>query len=187
MKNKKNNNKLSKNSNWALKITIITFLLALTFSYISEISTNLDRLFLPILILFTMIFISIVFDGIAVAVTSCDLNRLYYYKKDNIKVYRIAIMLVKNSEKVNNICADVVGDMCGILSGAAGASIVLMSGYDSTILSMVISSLIVSMTVGGKAFLKGIAVKNAEEFVIETAKFLSLVKRGRNGNTEEHK
>ena len=71
-----------------------------------------------------MILISIIFDGIGLSVASCSEAELEKYSRFK-KQYDIARYLLKNAEKVNNICADVIGDMCGILSGACGASIVV--------------------------------------------------------------
>ena len=49
---------------WPLKITIITFLLSLFFSFISEITTKRSNVVIAGLLLVLLILISIIFDGI---------------------------------------------------------------------------------------------------------------------------
>lgn len=186
---KKHNLKsLTKGTKWALSITIITFGLAIFCSLISQIAVNVSTFYLPLLLLIFMIFISIIFDGIAVSVTSVDKDRLYYFKKDNEKVYNITIALVNNAEKVNNICADVVGDMCGILSGACGATLIVANNelMNNPLYPVLVSSLIVAITVGGKAYLKNIAVNNAEEYLVSVVKLISIFVRGKNENIRKN-
>ena len=71
--------------------------------------------------------------------------------------------MVRNAEKVSSICNDVVGDICGIISGATGALIVthITAGTDGAtkvLVSLLITGLISAGTIGGKAAGKGIAV-----------------------------
>ena len=78
-----------------------------------------------------------------------------------------------NSAKVSNFCADVIGDICGVLSGAISAVIVLkMTEYYgfSENLQFIMSAIVASLTVGGKAFTKGLAKKNSTK--IEYKSFL---------------
>ncbi len=162
---------------WVIKITVFTFFGAVICSFISQITTSKSDIIISIMLLSFMILISIIFDGIGLSVASCSENQIEKYKRYT-KQYKIALFLVRNAEKVNNICADVIGDMCGILSGACGASIVLQlnlgmqSGHWVTI---IISSVIAAVTVGGKASLKKIAVKNSAEFVFMSARIISIL------------
>lgn len=173
---------------WAIKITIITFLLAILFSILSQIATSSSQLFIPYMLLVFMIFISIICDSIAVSVTSCDLDRINNLAKDDFE-YSIILKLVLNAEKVNNICADVIGDMCGILSGACGATIVAKTyaiGYNY-INAICVSSLIVAITVGGKAYMKDIAVNSAEEYLLSCVKLLKIFNRNKHVNSRKNK
>lgn len=161
---------------WVIKITIFTFLGAMACSFVSQITTSRSDITVSIMLLAFMLLISIIFDGIGLSVASCSYEKIKKYEKFK-KQYYIAQKLIKNAEKVNNICADVVGDMCGILSGACGASIVLqlsVEGQCGHIVTMVVSSIIAAVTVGGKASLKKIAVKNSEEFVFMSARLISI-------------
>lgn len=161
---------------WVIKITIFTFLGAVICSFISQITTSRSDITVSIMLLAFMLLISIIFDGIGLSVASCSYEKISKYAKYK-KQYEIAKKLIKNAEKVNNVCADVVGDMCGILSGACGASIVLqlsVEGQTAHWVTIIVSSVIAAITVGGKASLKKIAVKNSEEFVFMSARIISI-------------
>ena len=79
---------------------------------------------------------------------------------------KTSIKLIKNSAKVANICADVIGDVCGVLSGAISAMISakLMEKFGAN-LQFVISAIVASITVGGKALGKEIANKESTQIV----------------------
>ncbi len=182
---------------WPLKITIITFLLSLFFSFISEITTKRSNVVIAGLLLVLLILISIIFDGIGVSVTSCDLAPLNAMAAKKVPHAKVAIKLVKNAEKVNNICADVIGDICGIVSGACGSALVVkiieMTRSDSHqfIIAILVSAFIAAMTVGGKAFEKAIAIKNSQEFVMFTARIIGIFyhpdKKRKNKNVRNSK
>ena len=128
-----------------------------------------------------MIITSIIFDVIGVSVTSCTLCALSDAHKESDGVKNVALALIANAEKVNNFCADVIGDICGVMSGACGASIVAAIsqtfGLDAFLPSILVSAVIASVTVGGKALCKRIAVRNSESIVLFTSRRLySLIK-----------
>ncbi len=180
MSGKKQDKKRKKKHNiaeiWVLKITLFTFIGAVICSCISQITTSKSDIIISIMLLSFMILISIIFDGIGLSVASCSEAELEKYSRFK-KQYDIARYLLKNAEKVNNICADVIGDMCGILSGACGASIVVelsLSGSGSHWATIIISSIIAAVTVGGKASLKKAAVKNSAEFVFMSARMIGI-------------
>ena len=180
MSGKKQDKKRKKKHNiaeiWVLKITLFTFIGAVICSCISQITTSKSDIIISIMLLSFMILISIIFDGIGLSDASCSEAELEKYSRFK-KQYDIARYLLKNAEKVNNICADVIGDMCGILSGACGASIVVelsLSGSGSHWATIIISSIIAAVTVGGKASLKKAAVKNSAEFVFMSARLIGI-------------
>lgn len=168
---------------WPLKVTMITLVLSAFFSFSTEIISSKSNLVVALLICIFLILISIIFDGIGVASTNCDIKPLTAMAAKKVPGSRIAIKLVQNSEKVSSICCDVIGDICGVISGACSAAIVLRIvsyyGADSHQLwiSIVASALIAAITVGGKAIEKTIAIRNSKELVMLTARFLSLFSR----------
>ena len=72
-----------------------------------------------------------------------------------------------------------IGDIFGIISGACSAAIVvkLVVGMDQKWQQWVtigISALVSALTIGGKAFLKNIAISNSKEFIMFVARIIAI-------------
>ncbi|MGN1201093.1 MAG: hypothetical protein ACI4R8_02375 [Candidatus Caccovivens sp.] len=111
---------------------------------------------------------------IGIAVASLNEKVLEKYREQT--GYKTAMLLCKNTEKVSSFCGDVVGDICGILSGAGGVSLVLnMRIFEPSvyfIVTCLVSSLIAGLTIFGKAIMKGYAVEHCDLVVIKTGQIL---------------
>ena len=170
----------TKRNLWPLKVTIITLVLSAFFSFFTEIVSSKSNLVIAFLICILLILISIVFDGIGIAATNCDIKPLTAMAARKVPGSKRAIRLVQNSEKVSSICCDVIGDICGVISGACSAAIVLRiiayAGSDShrLLISIIASALIAALTVGGKAVGKIIAIRNSKELIMLTARLLGV-------------
>ena len=168
--NVKENKKPTKASNWKWPITAFftTFILSLLFSFISTNSINNLELIPAIIILLVVIFLGIIFDIIAVAVTVADEENFHAKAAKKAKGAKRSIKLIRNSSKVANFCADVIGDICGVLSGAISA-IIAMKIASMTELSFdiqfIVSALVAALTVGGKAIGKNIAQNKSTNIV----------------------
>lgn len=166
---------------WTLKITMITFVLAVAFSFISEITSSRAHIAIAFMLLILLVIISIIFDSIGVAATSCELAPLLSMASRKVRGSKTAIKLVKNAEKVSNICADVIGDICGIVSGACTVAIVtkllVSSSVDSTWVTILFSSIVAALTVGGKAVMKNVALNNSKELILFAARVLTLFQK----------
>lgn len=173
---KRDNNKSS--LRWFITIFIVTFILSITFSFISTTAINGLDILPAVFILILVIFLGILFDIIGVAVTVAQEEEFHAKASKKIKGAKTAIKLIRNSAKVANICADVIGDIAGVLSGAISAMISLKLsqkyGIDEN-LQFIISALVASLTVGGKAIGKGIAQKNTTKIVGLVSKILNVV------------
>ncbi len=171
---------------WAVKVFFSTFIIACLFSIISEtVILNIESLLLAVLTIFVIILIGIIFDIIGIAVTSASETPFISMASKKIRGASQAIHLIKNADQVSSFCNDVVGDICGIVSGAAGSVLVMKAIWTGSLLSeqgfmsIIISSLIAALTVGGKAFGKTIAIKNHQKIVYYTARFVSLLNNGK--------
>lgn len=170
--------RISDSTIWTIKITVTTLFLSVFVSFITELTSSKSNVVVSILMLLLLILISIVFDTIGVAATSCDIAPLLIMSSKKVKGATQAVILVKNAEKVSNICADVIGDMCGIISGSCSAAIVIMFAVNSPNdywFSIITSGIVASLTVGGKAFFKKIAIKKSKEVMLFTGRVLSLL------------
>ncbi|MBE7075784.1 MAG: hypothetical protein E7375_01785 [Clostridiales bacterium] len=111
---------------------------------------------------------------IGVAVTTIETSKLQKFVDQ--KGYNTAKILCNNREKVSSFCADVVGDICGILSGAGGVSLTVNMQISNPnvyfITTCLISSLIAGLTIFGKAVMKTFAVEKCEVVVMKIGSLL---------------
>lgn len=194
MKNKKYKEKYSKKTakkpvrnkklvdyNWIIKITIATFFISLVFSLVSETIIPNANIFISIILVLLFIGIGILFDIIGVSVTVADIKTFNSMSSKNIKGAKLAVKLIKNAEKVSSFCNDVIGDICGIISGSTSASIALIvsSKFDFNLLliSLIITAIVASLTIGGKAIGKSIAINKSDSIIYKFSSLLAIFYR----------
>lgn len=169
--------KVNNNKSWAIGIAITTFILSLFFSFISNTAISNLNIIIGVIVLFLVILIGIGFDLIGVAVTVANEEHFHAQASKKIKGSKTSIKLIRNSAKVSNFCADVIGDICGVLSGAISAMIALKLtenfGMNSNI-QFIFSAIVASLTVGGKAVTKEVAKRNSTQIVEFVSKFISF-------------
>ncbi len=171
--------KTSDNS-WVIKTIIITFTMSAFFTVLSSGVMEMVSIWVAILILFLIILTGIIFDIIGMAVTTAAEAPFHSMAAHRIKGSARAIKLIKSKDKVSNFCNDVVGDICGIISGSASATVVAyiiktaptLNGF---LMSLVITASVAAITVGGKAMGKGFAIRYSNSIVYTVARILSLL------------
>lgn len=177
-KNEKPKSKNNSNNSWVIFISIVTFILSITFSFISNTVISNLSILIGVIVLILVIAIGIIFDLIGVAVTVGNEEDFHAQASKKIKGAKTSIKMIRNSAKVSNFCADVIGDICGVLSGAISAMIALKLtenyGMDSNI-QFIFSALVASVTVGGKAATKQIAKQNSTAIVGFVSKLLRML------------
>lgn len=166
--------KNKQNIKWILLITSLTFVISMIFSYLSETILKKSNFAIELLVLLTVILIGIIFDMIGVAVTTCAEHPFHAMASRKIKGAKTAIKLIKNKDKVSSFCNDVIGDICGIVSGTAGVIIATSIAKDSIICSLLVTATISSLTIGGKALGKKVAVNKSENITRIVSKILSI-------------
>ena len=167
---------------WIIKTIVITFTMSGIFNILSSGIMNLVNIWVAILILLLIILCGIFFDIIGMAVTTAEEAPFHSMATRRVKHASRAISLIKSKDKVSNFCNDVVGDICGIVSGSASAAVVsyiLLScpGMSSFFMSLIITATVAAITVGGKAVGKTVAIKYSNYIVYNTARALSIFKR----------
>ena len=167
--------KSKQNIKWILLITSLTFVISMIFSYLSETILKKSNIVIELLVLLTVILIGIIFDMIGVAVTTCAEYPFPAMASRKIKGAKTAIKLIKNKDKVSSFCNDVIGDICGIVSGTAGVIIATSIAKDSIICSLLVTATISSLTIGGKALGKKVAVNKSENITKIVSKILSIM------------
>lgn len=161
--------------NWTLRVFFLTFILAITFSVIANYLGEFNNIILSICIV-TIIVIGIIFDLIGTAVLSCDMKVLHSRASQKLKGAKKAISLARNASTVSSFCNDVVGDVCGIVSGSLVTVLVvnIFATGNVSIWNVILSSILSSLTVGGKALGKTIGVKKSNDIIYNVGKIISI-------------
>ena len=169
------------NIKWSFKILFLSFILSVTFSVASDMVLTHTSFVVSVIMIFVFMLIGVVFDMIGVAVTCCGLDKFEKTKDEKIK--KISLSLISNSDKISVICCDIVGDICSILSGACGASIVyklIIYGNQQIcdiLISSCVSGLIACLTIFFKSLEKRIAVTNNYKIVYLLAKCITKISK----------
>lgn len=168
------------NWKWIATITVLSFLISISMSYVSsEALANVGNI-AAFVILLLFIGLGILFDIIGIASTSATEKEFHSMAAKKVTGAKQAVWLSRNAEKVSSFCNDVVGDIAGIISGATGAVIIsrLTVGAGTTaalLISLSITGWIAALTIGGKAIGKGIGIGHCVQIVFIVGKLLSLL------------
>ena len=163
---------------WIIKIVLSSFLISIIFTIISEIAIPKVGIFFGIILTIIFILIGVVFDMVGIAVATADEAQFHSMTTKRVKGAKMALKLKRNADKVSSFCNDVVGDICGIVSGSTGAviAIKIIENYklnDLTI-TLIVMGIISSLTIGGKALEKGFAMKKSNKILFNFARVLSI-------------
>ena len=167
----------NKTIKWVVSIFMVTILVSGTISLVSDVVMEESSIGVTFLILFLIIFVGIVFDIIGMAVATADEKPFHSMASRKVAGAQESIRLLRNAERVSSICNDVVGDICGVVSGSASATIAIqvINHFDFTLpqlISLAMSSLAAGLTVGGKAIGKTFAVNSCTEIVHGVGRFI---------------
>ncbi len=167
-----------KSSNkWSLIIFIVTFFLSATMMVASSKVMEGVNIYVALSVLLLIVVLSIIFDIIGTAVTAAEEAPFHAMASRKLYGARQALRLIRNADKVSNFCNDVVGDICGVISGSASALIVMkiaQSG-DKSLVEFIMAGLVASLTVGGKSIGKTIAIKNSNYIVYKVSVIIKFV------------
>jgi CBS domain containing-hemolysin-like protein len=173
------NDTFRKSINWSLAIAVITFVLAAIFSIVSTYTLSGVTWAMGMFIVLIIVFVGIFFDMLGVAATAADEIPFHAMASERVKGARHAILIVRNADRFANFCNDVIGDISGIISGTASAIVLIQlslslnvaeNGPTQFIISIVFTSVIAALTVGGKAFGKTIAIQLSTKIVFQVGK-----------------
>ena len=170
----------NEHNKWSIMITILSFFLSASMSFISSQILQDVRIFVAFLVVLMIIVINIVFDIIGTAVTAAEEAPFHAMASRRVYGAKQAIRLIRNADKVSNFCNDVVGDICGVISGTASAFIVIKilgssDAADNSILGLVVTGFVAAFTVGGKAWGKALAIENSNYIIYRVGIVLKFV------------
>ncbi len=170
-----------KKDNWIVKAFLMTFFIALFFSSISNLIINNCNYIALIVLSISFIFFGILFDLIGTAVLTADESTFHAKSSKKIKGSKESVFLIKNASRIASICNDVIGDICGIVSGSVGAMLAIyitqVTNISIAFSSLIIGSVISSLTVGGKAIGKKYAILKSDEIIFIVGKVIYKFKK----------
>ena len=182
---KKNKPKLPRNASlngsnkiWILTVTILSFFISVILTAASSDVLKEAGIFTAFLVILVIILINIIFDTIGTAVTAAEEAPFHAMASKKLYGAKQAIRLIRNADKVSNVCNDVVGDICGIISGAAGAYIIFRligSSGNVTAVELIVTGMITALTVGGKALGKIIALQNSNYIIYKVGSIIHFL------------
>lgn len=167
----------TENIKGSLLITILTFLIAILVTLGSQLQIEYVSLIPAIIILLIIIFIGIISDMIGVAATAASIKTFNARAAKRLFGAKEALFLVKHADRVASLMCDIVGDICGTVSGATGAIIVLriitVWGGSEGFINLIVIGLVAALTVGGKSFFKAYGIKSADEIIYFVGKIIA--------------
>ena len=168
--------KKQKKNRWPLTAFLLAVSLSAVLSLCSSSALEGASWLVAALVLVAFIALGIVFDMIGVAVTAADPRPFHSMAAHKEKGGREAIRLLNNADHVSSFCNDVVGDICGIVSGTTAVVIVaeLQKSFrlSTVFLSIGVTALISGLTIGGKALGKKAAIEDCTKVVYRVALLL---------------
>ena len=166
---------------WGLFVLFLSFGLTVVFSFLTEVAISDSPAAICVIVLLVLLVLNISCDLLANAIISCSPEAFHAMASKKIKGAKRAVRFCKNASKLSSIFADVIGDICGIVSGAAGTALVTHIAVKGDIWELVaailVSAVIGALTVGGKAIFKHFAIKYNKQIVFGFAKFTTIFKR----------
>ena len=172
--NSKDKKKSKKQSSWPLRVFLLAVALSAVMSFFSSTALEGAGYMVTLLVLAMFIALGIIFDMVGVAVTA--FRSMAAHKE---KGGREAIRLLQNANQVSSVCNDVVGDICGIVSGSTAAVIVTQLQRDlsttSVLISIGVTALISGITIGGKALGKSVAINDCTKVVYRVARIMNAL------------
>ncbi|MEG1743614.1 MAG: hypothetical protein RR246_05550, partial [Clostridia bacterium] len=167
---------------WPLIVFCSSFLISAILSFASGEMIHSLPIWAAIILLTLFVALGIIFDIIGLAVATAEISPFNSMAARKLKSGKKAVWLISNAERVASFCNDVVGDIAGVVSGATGAAIaaLLFTSYSADtamLFTLMLTSFIAAVTVGGKALGKQVAIKKNGDIVLAVAKILCGFKK----------
>lgn len=157
---------------------ILTFFIAILVVAFSRLAVANLGSFLASVVFLLIIAIGVIFDMIGVAAAAADVAPFNARAARKDFGAKKGLHLVRNADRVATFCSDIVGDICGTVSGALGAMLVVRLAFvvdvGEAILNVLVVALAAALTVGGKGFCKGIGITKANRIIGGVGNFLTL-------------
>ena len=166
-----------KHNHWPLRVFFMAVVLSALLSFFSSTALEGTGYAVALAVLAAFIALGIVFDMVGVAVTAADEKPFHSMASRKVPEAGEALKLIRNAGRVSSFCNDVIGDICGVISGSASATIAVRvwsmhPGMQELAVTLSMSALAAGLTVGGKACGKSFAIGSSTTVVRTAATIL---------------
>ena len=172
--------KTKTNIKWIVKIVLISVVASVVFTLASTEILGRTGYIMSFAILAVFIILGIVFDVIGIAVTAAAEAPFHSMAAHRERGAVESLRLIKNADKVNCYCNDIIGDVTGIISGTTAALIAarLMQGFstENLLFPLLIPAIVTGLTVGGKAIGKTLAFTKSTDIVLTVGRLISFLR-----------
>lgn len=171
---------------WSSKITALTFGLALGFSTLSSLYQSNASFLISLLIVGAFIVFGIAADACGLAAATAVEKRFHAMASKGRYGAKEAAFISRKAPVFSSFLNDVIGDISGIISGAATTPLVYQlaviiqterTSWLFLLLSVIGTSIVAALTVGGKAICKTLAIYHSTTIVLYMGKLLGWRRR----------
>lgn len=171
----------SSSNKWTVFVIALSFAMSVIFSLITSVAMKSLSIFFAFVILLLIIAVNILFDMIGTAVLAAGETPFHSLAARRVGGARESISIIRHAPQLANLCCDVIGDIAGIISGATTALIVAelvaIFSLQGILPSLILTGIVGSLTIGGKAMSKGISMQNGNSIVFSVGKIMYFFKK----------
>ncbi len=178
------------NWKWIVTVFLSSLAISIIMSILSSEIVDYLNVFFSLLVLLMFVAIGVIFDIIGLAVATADAAPFHSMAARKVKAGRIAVKLIKNADQVSSFCNDVIGDICGVVSGSTAAAIAIKiaTAEGSLIfLNLLICGLVSALTVGLKAIGKAAGFGYSRQIVFAVSKVAGIFVFEKKPKKKKHK
>lgn len=171
---------LNINYKWIINSAIISFTLAVVLSFSSDVILKKSNIFIAFFVLLVIVLIGIIFDIIGIAVATGNEEPFHSMASNKVVGAKHSIKLLRNANIVTSFCNDIIGDICGIISGTALTSIIIklsIVGEKSTWYMTILGGILSAITIAGKAIGKNIGIYKSQYIIKILGIFLAWLEK----------
>ncbi len=162
---------------WVITVFLSSLAISIVLSVLSSEIVDYLSVLLSLIVLFVFIAIGVLFDIIGLAVSTADPAPFHSMASRKVKAGKVAVRLIQSAEQVSSFCNDVIGDICGVVSGSTAAAIAIKiaTGTNELLwLNLLICGTVSALTVGLKAIGKAAGFHYSRSIITAVATVLGV-------------
>jgi CBS domain containing-hemolysin-like protein len=172
------------NKRAVISVFLLTFAFTLGISVASKSILQYIGLGSALFALFVIITLGIIFDIIGTAAAASVEEPFNAMAANKVFGASTALKLVRIADRVASFCNDVIGDICGTVSGSLMITVLFRflqeyPKYSSkeSLLSVIGIGLVAAMTVAGKALGKGFAIHQSTSIILFVGRIFASIEK----------